>query len=112
MNVETQETGDVVVVRLVGELDGRTAPQVEDSLVTVIQPGCKVLLEMSGVSYMSSAGLRILLLLYRQITGQNGRVVLVGLQELLRDTMSITGFLDFFEDYESIAEGMAALNQV
>ncbi len=112
MNVETQEAGDVVVVRLVGELDGRTAPQVEDSLVAVIQPGCKVLLEMSGVSYMSSAGLRILLLLYRQITGQNGRVVLVGLQELLRDTMSITGFLDFFEDYESIAEGIAALNQV
>lgn len=112
MNVETQEAGDVVVVRLVGELDGRTAPRVEDSLVAVIQPGCKVLLEMSGVSYMSSAGLRILLLLYRQITGQNGRVVLVGLQELLRDTMSITGFLDFFEDYESIAEGIAALNQV
>ena len=110
MKIQIQEDEKATIVVLAGELDGRTAPQVEEKLMAVIKPGCKLLLEMSGVSYMWSAGLRILLLLYRQITGQNGQVVLVGLQELLRDTMSITGFLDFFEDYESISEGLMALN--
>lgn len=112
MNIQAKEEGSITIITLTGELDGRTAPQVEENLLPLAKPGCKVVLEMSGVPYMSSAGLRILLLLYRQITGQDGKVVLVGLQEMLRDMMAITGFLDFFEDYKTIAAGIAALNQV
>ena len=50
---------------------------------------------MSGVEYMSSAGLRMLLSMYRQISRQNGGIVLVGLAEEIKDTMSVTGFLNF-----------------
>lgn len=110
MNIEVTQLNEVAVARLSGELDGRTAPQVEAKLLPLVHTGSKILLQMENVTYMSSAGLRMLLLLYRQISAKEGQVVLVGLQEMLRDTMSITGFLDFFEDYPTLNEGLAALN--
>ena len=64
---------------------------------------------MSGVEYMSSAGLRMLLSMYRQISRQNGSIVLVGLGEEIKDTMSVTGFLNFFTIRDTVDEGLKAL---
>ena len=64
---------------------------------------------MSGVSYISSIGLRALLLLHRETANQHGRIVLTGLSEMIHDTMFITGFLEFFEAYETYEQGLAAL---
>ena len=58
------------------------------------EPVCKIAIDMGGVTYMSSVGLRLLLVIYRTIKGNGGEVVLVRLPEDLRDTMEITGFLD------------------
>ena len=64
---------------------------------------------MSGISYMSSAGLRTLLMLYRQIDRLSGCIALSNLQEMIQDMMSVTGFLDFFTAYASEAEAVTAL---
>lgn len=109
MEIVIKQVGDVTVAGLKGELDGRSAPSVEKHLVPLVQPGCKILVDMQEVTYLSSAGLRILLLFYRQITGHGGAVALVGLQEMVRDTMAITGFLDFFKDYVSLQDGLQGL---
>lgn len=111
MKVEIEQANEIFIVTLAGELDGRSAPQVEEQLLPLLQPGCKFVLSLQAVTFMSSAGLRTLLLLYRRISAQSGQVVLVDLPEMVRDTMAITGFLDFFEDYETLAEGQAALNE-
>ena len=109
MNIELEEMDGVTVATLFGELDGRTAPLVQDKHVALPEPNGKALLDMSGVSYISSAGLRALLMLYRQMAANDGRVALVGLVENIKDVMVVTGFLEFFEDYETLAEGLAAL---
>jgi anti-sigma B factor antagonist len=111
MKIETTTREEITVVALTGELDGRTAPVVQKELMPLTEPGCKILLDLSGVTYMSSAGLRTLLLLYRQIDAEDGRVVLVGLREMIRDTMAVTGFLDFFDDYAALDQGVVALTQ-
>ena len=80
-------------------------------VLALIQPGVKLLLDMSQVPFMSSAGLRLLLLLYRQITGQGGKVVLVGVSEDIQDTMSATGFLAFFTLQSTVDAGLETLNQ-
>lgn len=72
------------------------APVLEQSLDQIIQPGCKLLLDMREVTFLSSAALRILLLLYREVEKVGGRVVLLGLSDVIRDTLDVTGFLDFF----------------
>jgi anti-sigma B factor antagonist len=109
MNIELEEMDGVTVATLFGELDGRTAPLVQEKLLALPEPNGKALLDMSGVSYISSAGLRALLMLYRQMAANDGRVALVGLVENIKDVMVVTGFLEFFEDYETLAEGLAAL---
>ena len=109
MNIELEEIDGVTVATLFGELDGRTAPIVQEKLLALPQPNGKALLDMSGVSYISSAGLRALLMLYRQMAANDGRVALVGLPESIRDVMTVTGFLEFFDDYPTLEEGLNAL---
>lgn len=67
-----------------------------------------MILDMSHVEYMSSAGLRMLLAVRRQMAA-NGYIVLVGLSEAIKDTMTITGFLDFFTTCDTIEDGIQAL---
>jgi len=109
MEIELVDVDGVTVATLFGELDGRTAPDVQVELLQLPQPQRKLLLDMSGVSYISSAGLRALLMLYRQMGNGQGKVALVGLSESVRDMMSVTGFLEFFDDYSTLEEGLAAL---
>jgi anti-sigma B factor antagonist len=107
INIKDQE--DIKIVELIGDVDATTAPEVQKKVLPLAQPGSKILLNMSAVPYMSSAGLRMLLSVYRQTTAKDGKLVLVGLSEDLRDTMSVTGFLDFFTTSDTEEAGIAAL---
>jgi anti-sigma B factor antagonist len=109
MEFEISTAGTVTIVALKGDLDGQSAPAVQEQLLPLIDPSCQILLDMRGVPYISSVGLRALLLLYRKTVGLGGRIVLCGLSEMLQDTMMITGFLDFFEAYGTVEEGLQAL---
>lgn len=109
MDIQFKTIDDITVVTLNGEITGRNAPAVQEKLLPLVVAKCKLLLNMSGVTYMSSAGLRTLLMLYRQIDNQNGCVALSNLQEAIQDMMSVTGFLDFFTAYATEEEGINAL---
>jgi anti-sigma B factor antagonist len=110
MDVQITTVDDVTVATLEGELDGKTAPIAQSEILPLAQPGCKLLIDMSKVPYMSSAGLRMMLLIYRQVTANDGQSVLVGLSEEIEDTMEVTGFLDYFETRDSYEAGLEALN--
>jgi anti-sigma B factor antagonist len=109
MDISVESVEEVVLVRIVGDVDGSTAPQAQNQIMPLVQPGSRILLDMSGVSYMSSAGLRMLLSTYRQVANQSGRIALTGLAEELKDTMEVTGFLKFFTSCETVDEGLKAL---
>lgn len=109
MEVTHHTVEDVIVVTLSGEIDGKTAPAVQQQIVPLIPEDGKIMLDMSAVGYMSSAGLRMLLLLYRHAQGQDSKIALVGLDETIRDTMDATGFLDFFVVADSIEAGAEVL---
>ncbi len=94
---------------MTGEIDGSTAPQAQEQILALAGSGVKVALDMTGVTYMSSAGLRMLLLAYRTINGKGGKIVLVGLSNDLKDTMSVTGFLDFFTCTDTLDAGIKEL---
>jgi anti-sigma B factor antagonist len=111
MEVQVRTLEDVTILETIGDIDGSTAPTLQEHVMNAIKPGCKLLLDMSAVEFMSSAGLRVMLLLHRQVSGGDGRVVLVGLSESLKDTMTATGFLKFFTTSDTIDAGLAALGQ-
>jgi anti-sigma B factor antagonist len=109
MEINVKSIGQVTVVEIAGDIDSNTAPQAQERVLPLVQPGSKILLDMSGVEYMSSAGLRMLLSMYRQISRGDGGIVLVGLSEEIKDTMSVTGFLNFFVNCDTVDEGLQAL---
>jgi anti-sigma B factor antagonist len=111
INIPIQLVNGVKVAVLAGNIDGRTAPLIQNQLAVLAEPGNKIVLDMNQVNYMSSAGLRVLLMLYRQLDDNDGRIILAGLREELRDIMSITGFLELFTVSDTVNEALAILTQ-
>jgi anti-sigma B factor antagonist len=109
MEINLKSVGRVTVVEMAGDIDSNTAPQAQERILPLAQSGSKLLLDMSAVGYMSSAGLRMLLSTYRQVSRQNGTIVLVGLAEEIKDTMAVTGFLNFFTIRDTVDEGLKTL---
>ena len=107
MEISTKE---VVLVQVSGDLDADTTPKIQETVSPLAQRGSNILLDMTKVPYMSSAGIRMLLWLYRQAPSfKDRKIVLVGLSEELRDTISGTGLLDFFSPCETLESGLKAL---
>jgi anti-sigma B factor antagonist len=96
VQVNTRTIAGASVIHLEGTIDGSSAPAAQAAIVPLLKPGCRLVLDLSGVEFMSSAGLRLMLLIFRQVSGAGGKVAMIGLSEEIRDTMSLTGFLDFF----------------
>jgi anti-sigma B factor antagonist len=109
MEINFKTVEEVKVAALVGDIDASTAPTITEQILPLVESHSKILLDMTGVAYMSSAGLRMLLSLYRQATAQESQLVLIGLSEDVQDTMSVTGFLDFFKISDTVEAGLASL---
>ncbi len=109
MKIDVKASRGVSVVAVQGTIDGNTAPQAQEAILPLIQGDCKLLLDMSSVDFMSSAGLRMMLLLYRRVSGVGGRIVLSGVSDEIKDTMELTGFLDFFTTADTRESGLSVL---
>jgi anti-sigma B factor antagonist len=111
VDIQVSETEGVTVVTVDGELDTNSAPLAQQQIVPLAVAGVRLVLDMTKVPYMSSAGIRVLLSTYRQVTGNGGKIVLVGLADDVKDTMSVTGFLKFFQTYDTVDAGRQAIAQ-
>ncbi len=109
MDISVHTSPRLTTITLDGELDSETAPLAEQRLLPLIGDDCKLLLDMGQVSFMSSAGLRMLFALRRQLP-PDGRLVLAQLSEQIKDTMSVTGFIEYFTVAETLPEATALLN--
>lgn len=98
--------GDVKILSVSGKIEASTAPQLQDIVLDTAHTNQKLLLDLSDVDYMSSAGLRVMLLLHREIQQNEGRVILVGMQDRIRDAMAMTGFLKHFAIAPDISTGL------
>lgn len=109
MDLEIRDVDHITVVALTGDLDTNTFRDVQARILARVVPHGKMVLDLSGVTYMSSAGLRVLLSLYRHTSNQDGELVLVGVAEEIRDTMEITGFWDFFQACGTLDQALTRL---
>lgn len=106
IEISVETIRQIAVIRLSGEIDATSAVAVQQKVLPLSVPGCKIILDLTKTAYVSSAGLRMLLSVYRQISRNQGRIVLVGLSEELKDTMTLTGFLDFFTVHNLLETGI------
>lgn len=110
LRIRRRTTESAVVVAVTGELDSSTAPEAQERIATAMTADHELVLDLSGVPYMSSAGLRMMLLVYRQAQTLNVPVALVGVQDGLLAIMEATGFLEFFTLADSVPDALRALD--
>jgi anti-sigma B factor antagonist len=109
MDATVNRVDGATVIALSGDIDGNTAPVAQAKILEQIAPGEGLIVDMTGVQYMSSAGLRMLLSAHRSAAAKNAKVLLVGLSDNLQDTMAATGFLDFFSTFAALPAALASL---
>lgn len=104
MKIEISRQPTHALATIEGSIDGKTSTEVQAAIAPVLKDVTVVVLDLTQVGYMSSAGLRVLLLINRQLAAKKGKVILVGLTETISETMKVTGFLQFFETYATVAD--------
>lgn len=109
MDIQTSTVDGITTIELSGDLDTTTSREALAEILPLVEPHGKMILDLTRVPYMSSAGLRVLLSLYRHTSNQDGKLLLVGVSEEIRDTMEITGFWDFFTACATMDEAIALL---
>lgn len=93
MTIQTTAEGDKTTLAITGRLDTNTAPQLEAALKEV-GPGVKLLvLDLAGMPYISSAGLRAVLVAQKKMAAQ-GELQLVNTGEAVMEIFDTTGFTD------------------
>jgi anti-sigma B factor antagonist len=109
MNVKKQMVDSVAVITLTGDLDAQASDVMYADVLSVMPAHMEVLLDLSKIRRLSSAGIRALLLVYRQGRSLDSAVALVGLPAELRSALSASGFLGFFRVADSVSDGIALL---
>lgn len=109
MDIQRHVVGEIMVISLAGDLDGRFAATVQEQVLPSLPRDERILLDLTKVPFVSSAGLRTMLLIYRHAQVVNSSVALVGLSHELRSVLAATGFLGFFVVADTVADGVEAL---
>ena len=107
--MEMYMNGDVTVIALAGNLDSTTAPDLREHLGRLVAGRGPVLLDLSRMSCLSSAGLRVLVVICRQAERNGARLTLAGVPAEVRAVMAATGFLEFFAVADTVAAGVQAM---
>ena len=113
MAFELSQVGSVHVARLQGRLDSHNAPDLERGLRELLDTGgARLLFDLAGLDYISSAGLRVLLLAAKKLrTGSPpGRVAVSGVRGNVREVFEMSGFLTLFPVGDSVDAALAQLN--
>ena len=106
--VKPMENCDIVEIK--GRIDSFTAPQLSDTLHDITQKNVyKIIINMNDVSYISSAGLRILIDIQKICKNLNqGEVILTNIPQRVYETLELAGFLPLFKFYGNVNSAIEA----
>lgn len=95
--VGVEEDGTTTVIRVAGELDLATSPALREACDTAIERKSEtVRLDLSGVSFLDSTGISVLVQTHKQLDAQGGALVLYGLRDQIRRVLDVAGLGAFF----------------
>ncbi len=107
MNITTTEVEGVTIAEFEGNLDTNTAPDAEERLGELLEKGVtKILVDFTTLNYISSAGLRVLLVTTKRLGGTGGSMRLCGLNETVDEVFEISGFSTIFSVFGTRDEAL------
>jgi len=107
MEVHEKKTGNYLVISLSGRLDSSNYGELEKKLFGFIEGGeVQIVVDCTGLIYISSSGLRVLLMALKKLTSVGGKFYLCCLQTNIREIFDIAGFSSIFKLFETVDQAM------
>src|SRR5947208_3159674 len=107
MEMSEETRGDVLILTPVGRLDTNTSDAFHEGLTKRLQEGSKrIVIDMSGIPYVSSAGLRVFLLTAKKLSANRGKLVLSGLNPSVSQVCQLAGFMEIFVVESDLERGL------
>ena len=114
MELSPRRFGDTIVLAPAGRVDHASADGFRTDLLAELERsvagGHRVVLDLSGVEYIASVGLRALVLASKQVKAQGGTLVVAALQPVVQEIFEITRFNVVLASFASVREALAAVS--
>jgi anti-anti-sigma factor len=97
MEISEDKQGDVLTLSLKGRLDAASSKSTEEKILKLIDAGeRRLVIDLSGLAYISSVGLRVLMVVAKKLKTVQGKVALCALQPSVKQVFEIAGFTTIF----------------
>jgi anti-anti-sigma factor len=114
MHVSQERYGDALVLTPVGRIDNSTTDQLRSDLDTHVaacrKGGDRLILDFSKVDYISSVGLRVLMLAAKKVREQDGTIVVAALQPVVREIFEISRFNLVFQCFATVRDALGKVS--
>lgn len=108
MEIELRHAGTATIVVLSGRLDSTNATEADSTIQNCGNDQTnRLVLDLSTVNYVSSAGLRVVLLAAKRTSAKGGRFAIAGLQQNVREVFDVSGFLQILTVFDTADEAVA-----
>jgi anti-anti-sigma factor len=110
MDFAYEQAGSVLIVKLAGQLDASAAQLADKRFGELLTGGTpRVAIDMSELDYISSAGLRVLLVFAKKVGQSHGKVALFDLVPVVRNVFTVSGFDKIFPIHAESSAAIAAV---
>ena len=110
MTIAAETTASATIVSLQGQINSANAAAIEAEVLGLVTGGARnLVLDFSALDYISSAGLRMVLVVAKRLKQEGGQLVLCGMQPHVREVFDISGFLAILNVEPGRAEALARL---
>lgn len=110
MDIQQKQVDDVVVFVLKGRLDGKEGQSFEHRVQECLeQGGTRLVFDCSGLEYINSSGLRVLIMAYQRLHAKNGRIAVCSLKDYISEIFDISGYNKIFSIHSDCAAALEEL---
>jgi anti-anti-sigma factor len=110
VEIGERRDGDILILSPAGRIDNDTSPAFQARLLAALNPGAAVLVDLSAVEYVSSAGLRALMMGSKQSKAGNGRLAVAALGPIVKEIFEISRFSLVVQVFDTTADAVTALS--
>ena len=111
MDVAMERQDDILSVLVSGRIDGSNVMQFEEAVRTAIEDGDRaVMMDFEKLSYISSSGLRAVLMFAKNLSGRGAKFALCAMSNQIRDVFEVSGFDKFIPIHPSRAEALSSFD--
>lgn len=112
MEFDSNREKDVTVVSIKGRMDAVTTPEVENRLAELVRGGEKrLVMDLQGLDYISSAGLRALLATAKKLKATQGNMIFANLGGHVTEVFKISGFFSLFSICDSVGVAVGSFSK-